>query len=60
MTTTFQQSTSGTADLVAIDALGPAGAYRTPVREVIRDTAGAAQNAPAACFAAAGRTLQNR
>jgi hypothetical protein len=42
MTTTFQQSTSGTADLVAIDALGPAGAYRTPVREVIRDTAGAA------------------
>src|SRR5882757_11015298 len=42
MTTTFQQSASGTADLVAIHALGPAGAYRTPVREVIRDTAGAA------------------
>jgi hypothetical protein len=42
MTTTFQQSTSGTGDLVAIDALGPAGAYRTPAREVIRDTAGAA------------------
>jgi acyl-CoA reductase-like NAD-dependent aldehyde dehydrogenase len=27
---------------VPIDALGPAGAYRTPAREVIRDTAGAA------------------
>ena len=42
MTATFRQSASGTEGLVAIDALGPAGAYRTPAREVIRDTAGAA------------------
>ncbi len=34
------QELSATADLVAIDALGPTGAYRTRNREVITDTSG--------------------
>ena len=34
------QQASATANLVAIDALGPQGEYRTRNREVIRDTAG--------------------
>jgi acyl-CoA reductase-like NAD-dependent aldehyde dehydrogenase len=42
MTSTISQQASGTANLVAIDALGPAGEYRTRNREVITDTAGAA------------------
>jgi hypothetical protein len=33
---------SDTDELVAIDALGPAGEYRTRTREVITDTAGVA------------------
>jgi len=40
MTTTLPQTSTGTEDLVAIDALGPAGEYRTRNREVITDTAG--------------------
>jgi acyl-CoA reductase-like NAD-dependent aldehyde dehydrogenase len=40
MTTTLPQTSTGTEDLVAIDALGPAGEYRTRNREVISDTAG--------------------
>ena len=40
MTTTLPQTSTGTEDLVAIDALGPAGEYRTRNREVIIDTAG--------------------
>jgi acyl-CoA reductase-like NAD-dependent aldehyde dehydrogenase len=42
MTSTHRQQASGTEDLVAIDALGPAGEYRTRNREVITDTAGVA------------------
>jgi hypothetical protein len=42
MTSTISQQASGTEDLVAIDALGPAGEYRTRNREVITDTAGVA------------------
>src|ERR1700704_3593496 len=42
MTTTLPQTSTGTEDLVAIDALGPAGEYRTRNREVITDTAGVA------------------
>ena len=34
------QQASATGNLVAIDALGPSGEYRTHNREVIRDTAG--------------------
>ena len=34
------QQASATADLVAIDALGTTGGYRTRIREVIADTAG--------------------
>ena len=34
------QQTGATADLVAIDALGPTGVYRTRNREVLTDTAG--------------------
>jgi acyl-CoA reductase-like NAD-dependent aldehyde dehydrogenase len=34
------QQASGTASLVAIDALGPTGEYRTHHREIISDTAG--------------------
>src|SRR3984893_17515960 len=40
MTTARTQTVSGTEDLVAIDALGPAGEYRTRNREGITDTAG--------------------
>jgi acyl-CoA reductase-like NAD-dependent aldehyde dehydrogenase len=40
MTTTRPQTVSGTEGLVAIDALGPTGEYRTRNREVITDTAG--------------------
>ena len=40
MTTTLPQTSTGTEDPVAIDALGPAGEYRTRNREVITDTAG--------------------
>jgi acyl-CoA reductase-like NAD-dependent aldehyde dehydrogenase len=40
MTTTLPQTSTGTEDLVAIDALGPAGEYRPRNREVITDTAG--------------------
>jgi acyl-CoA reductase-like NAD-dependent aldehyde dehydrogenase len=40
MATTLSQTSTGTEDLVAIDALGPAGEYRTRNREVITDTAG--------------------
>jgi acyl-CoA reductase-like NAD-dependent aldehyde dehydrogenase len=40
MTTTLPQTSTGTEDLVAVDALGPAGEYRTRNREVITDTAG--------------------
>jgi hypothetical protein len=40
MTTTLPQTSTGTKDLVAIDALGPAGEYRTRNGEVITDTAG--------------------
>src|SRR5258708_14894242 len=39
---TVLQAATGTAGLVAIDALGPAGVYRTRNREVITDTAGVA------------------
>jgi acyl-CoA reductase-like NAD-dependent aldehyde dehydrogenase len=42
MTSTLPQPASGTKNLVAIDALGPAGEYRTRNREVITDTAGVA------------------
>jgi hypothetical protein len=41
VTSTDSQSDSGTRDLIAIDALGPTGEYRTRSREVISDTAGA-------------------
>jgi len=37
---TVLQAATGTEGLVAIDALGPAGVYRTRNREVITDTAG--------------------
>jgi len=37
-----RESTSGTADLVYIDALGPQGEYRTRNREVVTSTAGVA------------------
>jgi acyl-CoA reductase-like NAD-dependent aldehyde dehydrogenase len=42
MTSTLPQTSTGTEDLVAIDALGPAGEYRTRNRELITDTAGVA------------------
>jgi hypothetical protein len=42
MTTTRPHTVSGTPGLVAIDALGPAGEYRTRHREIITDTAGVA------------------
>ena len=42
MASTISQQASGTANLVAIDALGPGGEYRTRNREVITDTAGVA------------------
>jgi acyl-CoA reductase-like NAD-dependent aldehyde dehydrogenase len=40
MSSTLSQSASSTNDLVAIDALGPAGEYRTRNREMINDIAG--------------------
>jgi acyl-CoA reductase-like NAD-dependent aldehyde dehydrogenase len=42
MTSAMSQSANGTEGLVAIDALGPTGEYRTHNREVITDTAGVA------------------
>lgn len=42
MTSTRLHNVSGTDDLVAIDALGPGGAYRTRNREVVADTSGVA------------------
>jgi hypothetical protein len=39
---TVLQAASETGELVAIDALGPTGEYRTHNREVITDTAGVA------------------
>jgi acyl-CoA reductase-like NAD-dependent aldehyde dehydrogenase len=42
MTSIIPEKAGTTADLVAIDALGPNGEYRTRNREVIRDTAGVA------------------
>jgi hypothetical protein len=41
LTTPLSQPASGTQGLVAIDALGPAGEYRTRNHEVITNTAGA-------------------
>jgi hypothetical protein len=38
----LSRTASGTADLVAIDALGPSGDYRTRNREVVTDTSGVA------------------
>jgi hypothetical protein len=42
MTTPLSQPASGTQGLVAIDAQGPAGEYRTRNHDVITNTAGAA------------------